>query len=119
MVEMALLKMLISQPPACHLPPGPSLKAILLSLLIAVFTDINFTMNDTHHPCSVLRVDLPSCAVQPRNDTAMRAHFGCAGRELEMDLRRVTQLVERAEVGEVGEGFYIAQMCRRAGLLVQ
>jgi hypothetical protein len=48
------------------------------------------------------RVDLPSCAVQPRGDTVMGAHFGRADQGPEMD-SQVTSLVERTKVGK-GEG---------------
>jgi hypothetical protein len=66
----------------------------------------------------IFRADLPSCAVQPRNDTIVGAHFGRAGQGPKMDPRRVTRLVERTAVGEGGEDFYIARSGKRADLLV-
>src|SRR5271156_5065746 len=37
----------------------------------------------------MLRADLPSPVAQPRRDTVVGAHFGCAGQGPEMDLQRV------------------------------
>jgi hypothetical protein len=51
----------------------------------------------------IIRVNLPSYALQPRNDTAMGAHYGRADQGPEMDPRSRSRLVERTVVGE-GEG---------------
>jgi hypothetical protein len=48
------------------------------------------------------RVNLPSYALHPENDTAVGAHCGCAGQGLEMDPRSRSRLVERTAVGEGG-----------------
>jgi hypothetical protein len=52
--------------------------------------------------------NLPSYALQPRNDTAVGAHCGRVGQGPEMDPRRRGRLVERTAVGEgrvrVGDG---------------
>ena len=37
----------------------------------------------------IFRVDASSCAVPPRSDTAVGAHFGRAGQGLEMDTQKV------------------------------
>jgi hypothetical protein len=50
----------------------------------------------------IFRADLPSYAVQQRNDTAMGAHCGRADQGPEMDPRRRSRLVERTAVGEGG-----------------
>jgi hypothetical protein len=67
---------------------------------------------------ATFRVDSLPCAVQPRNDTVVGAHFERVGQGPKMDPRRLSQLVERTAVGEGGEGFYIARSGRRADLLV-
>jgi len=60
----------------------------------------------SEEPSSELHLEpnLPSCAVQPRNDTVVGAHFGRAAQGPKMDPHRVTRLVERAAVcrGERG-----------------
>jgi hypothetical protein len=43
----------------------------------------------------IFRADLPSCAVQQRNDTIVGAHFGRAGQGPKMNPCRATRLVER------------------------
>jgi hypothetical protein len=48
----------------------------------------------------IFRVDVPSCAVQPRSDTVVGAHFGRAGQGPEMDPQKVSSLVKRTEVGK-------------------
>ena len=48
----------------------------------------------------IIRVNLPSYALQPRNDTAMGAHCGRADQGPEMYPRSRSRLVERAAVGE-------------------
>ena len=53
-------------------------------------------------PEVIIRVNLPSYALQPRNDTAVRAHCGRADQESEMDPRSRSRLVERTAVGEGG-----------------
>jgi hypothetical protein len=50
----------------------------------------------------VIRVNLPSCTLQPRNDTAVGAHCGRADQGPEMDPRRRSRLVERMAVGDGG-----------------
>jgi hypothetical protein len=50
----------------------------------------------------VIRVNLPSYALQPRNDTVVGAHCGRADQGPEMDPRSRSRLVERAVVGEGG-----------------
>ena len=50
----------------------------------------------------IIRVNLPSYALQPRNDTAVGAHYGRADQGPEMDLRSQSRLVQRAAVGEGG-----------------
>jgi hypothetical protein len=54
---------------------------------------------------AIFRADLPSCAVQPRNDTIVGAHFGRAGQGPKMDPRRVARLVEQTVVGEGEQGW--------------
>ena len=49
-----------------------------------------------------VRVNLPSYALQPRNDNAVGAHCGRADQGPEMDPRRRSRLVERTAVGEGG-----------------
>jgi hypothetical protein len=48
----------------------------------------------------IIRVNLPSYALQPRNDTAVGAHCGRADQGPEMDPRSRSRLVERTAVGE-------------------
>jgi hypothetical protein len=49
------------------------------------------------------RVNLPSCAVPPRNDTVVGAHFGRAGQGgPKIEPRRVSRLAKRTAVGEGG-----------------
>lgn len=48
----------------------------------------------------VLRVNLPSCAMQPKNDIAVGAHFGRGGPGHKMDPR---SLVEQTPLGEEGK----------------
>ena len=43
----------------------------------------------------------PSCAVPPRNDTAVGVHLGSAGQRPEMEPQKVSRLVQRTEVGDV------------------
>jgi hypothetical protein len=50
----------------------------------------------------IIRVNLPSYALQPRNDTAVGAHCGRADQGPEMDPRSRSRLVERTAVGEGG-----------------
>jgi hypothetical protein len=50
----------------------------------------------------IIGVNLPSYALQPRNDTAVGAHCGRADQGLEMDPRRRSRLVERTAVVEGG-----------------
>jgi hypothetical protein len=50
----------------------------------------------------ITRVNLPSYALQPRNDTAVGAHCGRVDQVPEMDPRRRSRLVERTAVGEGG-----------------
>ena len=50
----------------------------------------------------IIRVSLPSYALQPRNDTAVGAHCGRADQGPEMDPRSRSRLVERTAVGEGG-----------------
>jgi len=52
----------------------------------------------------VIRVNLPSYALQPRNDTVVRAHCGRSDQELGMAPRRRSRLVERTAVVEGGRG---------------
>jgi hypothetical protein len=40
-------------------------------------------------PMAIFREISPSCAVPPRNDTAVGAHFGNAGQGPEMDPQKV------------------------------
>jgi hypothetical protein len=89
-------------------------------------------------------VDLPSCAVPPRNDTVAGTHFGCLGLGAQNEPRRRQESISRADggglgwvsegeaaylgvgagspgsreaTGEGGEGFYISRSGRRADLL--
>jgi hypothetical protein len=48
----------------------------------------------------VFSADFPSCAVQPRNDTVVGAHFGRASQERKIDPHGMIRLVERTAVGE-------------------
>jgi hypothetical protein len=50
----------------------------------------------------IIRVNLPSYALQPRNDIAVGAHCGRADQGPEMDTRSRGRLVERTAVGESG-----------------
>jgi hypothetical protein len=50
----------------------------------------------------VIGVNLPSYALQPRNDTAVGAHCGRAGQEPEMDPRSRSRSVGRTAVDEGG-----------------
>jgi hypothetical protein len=50
----------------------------------------------------MIRVNPPSYALQPRNDTAMGAHCGRADQGPEMDPRSRSRLVEQTAVGEGG-----------------
>jgi len=46
----------------------------------------------------IVSVNLPSYALQPRNDTAVGAHCGRAGQGPEMDPRSRSRLIERTAV---------------------
>jgi hypothetical protein len=48
----------------------------------------------------IFGVDLPSPAMQPRNDTVVGAHFGRASQRSEMDSQTVSQLLQRTEMGK-------------------
>jgi hypothetical protein len=48
----------------------------------------------------MLRLNLPSYALQTRNDTAVAAHCGRADQGPEMDTRGRSRLVERTAVGK-------------------
>jgi hypothetical protein len=50
----------------------------------------------------IIRVNLPSYALQPRNDTTVGAHCGHAGQGPEMGPRRRSRLVERTAVVDGG-----------------
>ena len=50
----------------------------------------------------ITRVSLPSYALQPRNDTAVGAHYRHTDQGPEMDPRSRSRLVQRAAVGEGG-----------------
>jgi hypothetical protein len=50
----------------------------------------------------IIRVNLPYYALQPRNDTAVGAHYGRADQGPEIDPRRRSRLVERTVLVEGG-----------------
>jgi hypothetical protein len=50
----------------------------------------------------IIRVNLPSYALQPRNDAAVGAYYGRADQGPEMDPRRRSRLAERTALVEGG-----------------
>jgi hypothetical protein len=47
----------------------------------------------------MIGVDLPSCAVPPRNSTVVGAHFGRLGQGAQNELLRRGRLIKRTAVG--------------------
>ena len=71
-------------------------------LLRSTLFDLPKRLCSSQKAPSLIRVNLPSYALQPRNDTAVGAHCGRADQGPEMDPRSRSRLVERTAVGEGG-----------------